>query len=292
MSADPNAEAQHLAGRVRDRIRESRAHLGRHGYFEEDTEIQLDHTGAETKRETRMYAVSPAPPDSEPDSRLISVDGRPPTADEREEDEERRADDKKDAAKSQERRREAVEDLRRGLTVRINGRETVDGHPTTILAFEPREGAHLRSRAGMFIRAMEGRVWVTSVGDIVKAEAQLTDDVTVGWGLIARVWRGSSLQARQQPQGEFWLPQDMTAEARGRTLLFRTFRTRYLVRFWGYRLGAPPDSLHSRDDDHPRAGCLPGAAAGLHAGRPCADRAANNQDVAGGRPQRLQRAPR
>jgi hypothetical protein len=263
--ADPATdEAQRLAARVRDRITESRNHLERHGYYEEDIEIQLGRSGAETSREARVYAVSPAAPGREPDSRLISVDGRPPTDEEREEDDERRADERdessKEALKGRERRREAVEDLRRGLIVRVEGRETIAGRQLTILAFEPRDGAKLRSRAGLFIRAMKGRIWVTPAGDIAKAEAELVDDVSVGWGLIARVWRGSSLRAQQQPQGDFWLPQDMTAEASGRTLLFRTFRTRYVVRFWGYKLGAAPSSLDSRNDDHPRLRRLPGAA--------------------------------
>jgi hypothetical protein len=238
-------EAHHLAARVRDRIMESRHQLERYGYFEEDIEIQLDRSGGEASREARVYAVSPAPPGGEPDSRLVSVDGRLPTADEREEDDERRADEREESdsesVKASERRREAVEDLRRGLNVRIEGRERVDGRQLTILAFEPRAGAKLRSRAGLFIRAMKGRIWVTPAGDIAKAEAELVDNVSVGWGLIARVWKGSSLRAHQQPQGNFWLPQDMTAEASGRTLLFRTFRTRYAVRFWGYKLGAPPE---------------------------------------------------
>lgn len=223
---------------------ESRNQLERYGYFEEDIEIQLDRSGAEASREARVYAVSPAPPGGDPDSRLVSVDGRSPTEEEREEDDERREDEREESssenARASERRREAVEDLRRGLTARIEGREVVAGRQLTILAFEPRPGAKLRSRAGLFIRAMKGRIWVTPAGDIAKAEAELVDDVSVGWGLIARVWKGSSLNAHQQPQGSFWLPQDMTAEARGRTLLFRTFRTRWVVRFWGYKLGAPP----------------------------------------------------
>lgn len=238
-------EALRLAARVRERITESRNQLDRYGYYEEDIEVQLDRSGGETSREARVYVVSPAPPGGDPDSRLISVDGRPPTPDEREEDEERRADEREDSGaelkKARERRREAVEDLRRGLTVRIDGRELVDGRQMTILAFEPRPDAKLRSRAGLFIRAMKGRIWVTPAGDIARAEAELIDDVSVGWGLIARVWKGASLRARQQPMGDVWLPLDMTAEARGRTLLFRTFRTRYLVRFWGYKLGAAPE---------------------------------------------------
>jgi hypothetical protein len=283
-------EAQLLAARVRDRIIESRVQLERYGYFEEDIEIQLDRAGAEVSREARVYAVSPAPPGGEPESRLVSVDGRAPTDDEREEDDERRAEEREEASresvKARERRREAVEDLRRGLTVRVDGREQVDGRQVTILAFEPRAGARLRSRAGLFIRAMRGRIWVTANGDIVRADAELIDDVSVGWGLIARVWKGASLHARQQPQGGHWLPQDMTAEARGRTLLFRTFRTRYVVRFWGYKLGAPPAQthLHSGDDDHPQLRRLTGPAVDLRVGRTGADRAAADQDLAGGRP--------
>jgi hypothetical protein len=240
-------EAQRLAARVRDRMLESRGLLDRYGYFEEDTEIQLDPSGAEESRETRVYVVSPAPPGGVSDSRLLTVNGKEPSPDEREEDEERRADDKSDASREsrddrQRRRREAVEDLRRGLTVQITGHEAIGGHQTTILAFEPRPGARLHSRMGLFIRAMRGRIWVTPAGEIVQIEAELVDNVSVGWGLIARIWKGSSLRARQQALNGAWLPHELTAEAQGRTLLFRTFRTRYAAKFWGFKLGATPTS--------------------------------------------------
>jgi hypothetical protein len=68
------------------------------------------------------------------------------------------------------------------------------------------------------------------------------DNVSVGWGLIARIWKGSSLRAQQQLKDGAWLPHKLDAEAQGRTLLFRTFRTRYAVKFWGFKLGAAPTS--------------------------------------------------
>jgi hypothetical protein len=237
-------ETQRLAARIRDRIIESRVLLERYGYFEQDTEIQLDRSGGERERETRVYAVTPAGQGREPDSRLISVDGRAPTQDEREEDDDRRQSDRRDSRSESksavQRRREAVEDLRRGLVVRIGGHQIIDGHNTTILAFEPRPGARLQSRAARFIRAMRGRVWATPEGDIVQVEAQLVDNVSVGWGIIARIWEGSWLRAKQQRQDGVWLPLEVTAEARGRTLLFRPLRMRYGAKFWGYRLGVAP----------------------------------------------------
>ena len=238
-------EAQRLATRIRDRIVESRARLEKYGYFEEDTEIKLDRNGGELEREARVYVVSPASNGGDPDTRLVSVNGKPPSEDERDEDDDRRErerDDVEEVSKSaSQRRREAVEDLRRGLMVKIDGREMVDGHRATILSFEPRPGARLQSRVGRFVRVMRGRVWATDNGDVVRVEARLDSDVSVGWGLIARIWEGSWLRATQQPHGGTWLPLDLTAEAQGRTLLFRTFRTRYAVRYWGYRLGAAPE---------------------------------------------------
>jgi hypothetical protein len=242
---EPADELQRLAARIRDRLLESRAQLDRYGYFEETTEIELDRNGVERSRETRVYAVSPASDGGDPDSRLVSVDGRPPTSEEREEDDERRADEgddsREDAQDASRRRRTAIEDLHRGLTLRIDGRASVGGQETTILRFEPRPDAQLRSRAARFIRAMRGRVWVTASGDVVQVDAELVDNISVGWGLIARIWRGSSLRGRQQRHDGVWLPLDLTAEAHGRTLLFRTFRTRYLVKYWGFRLGALPE---------------------------------------------------
>jgi hypothetical protein len=260
-------EAQRLAARIRDRIVESRARLEKYGYFEEDTEISLNRAGGEDERETRVYIVSPAANGFDPETRLMSVNGKPPSQDEREDDDERREREREDvesrSKSASQRRREAVEDLRRGLVVKIDGRETVDGHRATILAFEPRPDAHLQSRVGRFVRVMRGRVWATDAGDVVRVEARLDSDVSVGWGLIARIWQGSWLRANQQPHEGSWLPREMTAEAHGRTLLFRTFRTRYAVRYWGYRLGAAPEPTLSppaqpADAD---AGGLPGSSA-------------------------------
>ncbi|HEX2444688.1 MAG TPA: hypothetical protein VHJ77_12145 [Vicinamibacterales bacterium] len=243
--AQSSDEAQRLAARIRDRLVESRARLEKYGYFEEDTEIKLDRSGGEEERETRVYLVSPAPKGGEPDSRLVSVNGKPPSEDEREEDEERRERDREDvesrSTSASQRRRAAVEDLRRGLVVKIEGRETVDGHQATVLSFEPRPGAHLQSRVGRFVRVMRGRVWATDAGHVVRVEARLDSAVSVGWGLIARIWQGSWLRVNQQPHDGSWLPRELTAEAQGRTLLFRTFHTRYAVRYWGYRLGAAPE---------------------------------------------------
>jgi hypothetical protein len=243
--AQSSDEAQRLAARIRDRLVHSRAQLEKYGYFEEDTEIKLNRAGEEDEREARVYVVSPAANGGEPESRLVSVNGKPPSDDDLEDDEERREREREDvesrSKSASQRRREAVDDLRRGLVVKIEGRETVDGHQATILSFEPRPGAHLQSRVGRFIRAMRGRVWATDAGDVVRVEARLDSDVSVGWGLIARIWQGSWLRAKQQPLAGSWLPREMTAEAQGRTLLFRTFRTRYSVRYWGYRLGAAPE---------------------------------------------------
>jgi hypothetical protein len=224
--------------------------LDRYGYFEEDGEIELDRGGRERSRDIRVFVVQPAPPGGEPDSRLISVNGKPPSADERKEDDERRDGDRVDTSREASegrarRRQQTMEDLRRGLIVRIAGRAAIDGHETTLVTFEPRSGASLHSRAARFIRAMRGKLWVTAAGDIVRSEVELMDNVSVGWGLIARIWKGSWLHVRQQPQGGVWLPHEMTAEAQGRTLLFRTFRTRYAVRWWGYQRGAGPKAPDS-----------------------------------------------
>ena len=42
---------------------------------------------------------------------------------------------------------------------------------------------------------MRGRVWATDAGHVVRVEARLDSAVSVGWGLIARIWQ--ELAARQ-----------------------------------------------------------------------------------------------
>jgi hypothetical protein len=65
---------------------------------------------------------------------------------------------------------------------------------------------------------------------------QAIDDVSVGWGLVGRLHKGSRIVVERQRLGRQWLPWRLTFEASGRTLLFRTFDLNVVTEFSEYKL--------------------------------------------------------
>ena len=79
---------------------------------------------------------------------------------------------------------------------------------------------------GKTARKARGHAWVSEADyKIVRLEAEIIQDITVGLGLIGRLHKGSTVALRyRKVNGEIWLPAEMRFSASGRALLFRTFR--------------------------------------------------------------------
>ena len=89
----------------------------------------------------------------------------------------------------------------------IAGRDTLEGQPAIVVTFTPRPDASPRSREGRVARAFTGRAWVHEFEyEVMNVEAKAIDDVAFGWGMIAKLHRGSTARFTRRRIDGAWLP--------------------------------------------------------------------------------------
>jgi hypothetical protein len=70
----------------------------------------------------------------------------------------------------------------------------------------------------------------------VRAEAEALEDLTVGWGLIGRIHKGTFGRFdRTKINGEVWLPRRAEIKAAGRSLVFRSFQLDAVTEWSDYK---------------------------------------------------------
>jgi hypothetical protein len=188
--------------------------------------------------------------------RVLSEDGRTVPAQELEKGDRDRqkhveeyarklAKDPADAKAKQERERERrrreraenIDDVFRMFDVRMVGREALDGHDTILFALTPRRDAKPRTRAGGIMKNFTVRAWISeSDYELVRLDAEAIDTVSFGFGLFARVHKGSQASfQRRKVNGESWLPALATYSVSVRVGLLAVLRRGGTVEFSNYR---------------------------------------------------------
>ena len=221
-----------------------------------DPDLQKDFTFIERRRDVkvsalgkvsvgplRTFEVFPAADPARTYKRLIAVEGKPlDPAEQREREEaherdlaaeERRqlretpAQRARRLERGERERRERLailEDALRVFQASIVSREVVDGETMIVVALTPRAGADATTREGNWMRVFEGRGWfVERDGQMVRLDMHAVDDVSIGWGIVGRLHKGSRIVVERRPIRGVWLPWRLAFDATGRTLLFRTF---------------------------------------------------------------------
>lgn len=244
-------------------LREVRRHLqtddqAQHGYAYVETRRQekLDKSGRPQGQSVKVIESYPGFPGEDRWERVISEDGRPtPAAELAKQDRKRQeaaeafvraqrrqtASDRARSAREREkdlREREAtVDDAFKTFDVTLLGRETVDGYETVVLSFDPRPRVSTRTRVGGLLRHFHGRAWISeSDYELAKLDAEAIDDLSVGFGLLARLHKGSAMSfERTKVDGEVWLPLKATYAASARVLLLRRMRISGTSEFSNYR---------------------------------------------------------
>ena len=242
---------------------EARKHLAsndliqrRYSFRERTTELRLNPFGRSFGTgPVNVYEVYPHPEEELTYRRLIESDGRPISAEEMaEQDREyrdrlaswqrrlaregtsaralrlRKAADAK--AKDEAFAREAVD----MFDFQIVGRDTWQGQPAIVVTFTPRTNVSPRSREGRVARAFSGRAWIHEFDyEVMNVEAKAIDDVVFGWGMIAKLYRGSTARfSRQQVDGA-WLPTESRFEGTGRALMLRRAVIKFARDYYDYR---------------------------------------------------------
>ncbi|MCC7124922.1 MAG: hypothetical protein IT178_08740 [Acidobacteria bacterium] len=225
-------------------------------YVETRRERKLDASGKTLEEDVNVYESFPGLPGERRFQRQTQRDGQPvPAAELARVDRERqqkiaayrrRMDENPAQARAEEARARAkqrrqlsmwLDDAEAVYEFTMKGREVVNGHRTIVLGFTPRPNVTPRTREGRWMTHFAGTAWVSeSEFELVKLDAEALDTVTFGWGLFARVHKGSraSLE-RRKVDGDVWLPARASYTASARVMLVRMMRVGGTSEFSNYR---------------------------------------------------------
>jgi hypothetical protein len=258
----PLPDAETFRREARKRLRDDRAILSQYTYLERREEIDISAFGGVSEGPVKTYEVYPSKESGNTWKRLIAVDGEPLSEEELAENDrehQRHLREKENESPSERARRlrkeekeqqeeQAVLDEVFALyDMTMERREIVHGHPTIFVSLEPRADYEPKTKEGKWMKHVRIRAWVHEHDyEIVRVEADVLEDITVGWGLIGRVHKGSTaIFDRTKVNGEVWLPKRSEVKGTGRTLVFRPFAVDAVTEWWGYRKRTPRVSTTS-----------------------------------------------
>ena len=251
-AATPLPEPRAFFAEVRARLHTDDYLLDQYTFTERQTERQLDGKGKVRKKTSSLYEVYPSPEPGQTYRKLIERDGKPLSAEElakedrKQEAKEAKAwaklgsdDAQKRAAAEKSRRREteAIEELFRIHDFHIVGRETLDGRNAVLVTFSPRPGVEPATKEGKIFKKFAGRAWIDEEDrQLVRVEAELIDDFSIGFGFIAKLRKGARAELlRRKINHEIWLPAEARFAGNARVLLFRGLHIDTLSEYSDYK---------------------------------------------------------
>ncbi|HUS18949.1 MAG TPA: hypothetical protein VMZ25_04820 [Terriglobales bacterium] len=147
--------------------------------------------------------------------------------------------DKKRADQAADRRRtlELVRALPEALIYRYDGMEMVNGRETVRLRFRPNPDFSPTSKETYGLKSAAGTLWVDRAQiQIVRMEAELTENVYIGWGILGHINKGGRLELEQTLlPGNAWRISKLNLDATGKAFFFKTLRIKQRQSGWGYR---------------------------------------------------------
>jgi hypothetical protein len=150
-------------------------------------------------------------------------------------------------------RADMVNAIGKAFIFRWAGRVSVNGRPVVKLTFTPDPTYRSSARYAVIYAHSTGTAWVDeSSAQLIRADAQLTDDVSWGAGLIAKLFRGGQFTFEQREvEPNLWMPSHYAYDFEGRKFLFslsiheRMEYTEYL------RVGPPEEAVAVIRHEHP-----------------------------------------
>ena len=244
-------------------LRETRKHLqtdsvltSSYSYLETRKELRLDSNGRAVGESVKVFESYPGLPGEGRWERLISEDGKPvPPEELAKQDRERQkraeeyarrlaaqpaktaADQRREWEQRQRETARSADDIFRVYSVRMVGRETLDGHDTIAFVLTPRPDAKPQTREGGIMTHFVVRAWVSETDyELAKVEAEAVETVPFALGLLARLHKGSRLVfERRKVNGEVWLPARASYMGSARVALVKTIRRGGSSEFSNYK---------------------------------------------------------
>jgi hypothetical protein len=187
-------------------------------------------------------------------ARLIAVNGKPPTAEQRQKDDERlqalardpqaRAAKQKQQKDDEERTTRMVKALPDAFLYEYDGFEPGENGQLMIrLKFKPNPAFEAPSRELQVYYGMEGTVLIEPHSErLVRIQARLFKKVNFGWGILGHLDPGGRFDIQQsRVSGDRWEVTDMRLRFTGRILLFKSLDINQRETAFDYRRA--PDNL-------------------------------------------------
>jgi hypothetical protein len=130
-----------------------------------------------------------------------------------------------------------VDDIFIVFDIDMRGREVMEGHETIALSLTPRPQAKPRTHEGRQLQKFSLRAWINeSDHELVRLDAEAIDTLSMGFGVLARLHKGSQLSfLRRKVNDEVWLPAAVHFRGGVRVALVRTLRRSGTSEFSDYR---------------------------------------------------------
>ena len=121
------------------------------------------------------------------------------------------------------------------------GRETLNGHDCDVVELDPNPSFHPHSLLQDVLTHASAKIWVDHASDqLVRGEAHITRDFSVGGGILGKLYRGGvfSMEQAEVAPG-IWLPTRYQFDFTGRKFIF-TFEEHQLIEAAQFRRVGPP----------------------------------------------------
>ncbi|MGE3341837.1 MAG: hypothetical protein AB7L71_00260 [Vicinamibacterales bacterium] len=143
------------------------------------------------------------------------------------------------------RAQEMIEDVVAALQFGITGSTIRGDRPAITVAFGARPDARPRTREGRIAQKFEGTIWIDAEQhEVMHVEAVSTDDISFGFGLLAKLGKGTIGSLTREPIAPgLWMPTSLRLAGSGRAMLFlRKLSIDYAVDWWDYQPMAEGES--------------------------------------------------
>lgn len=245
----PPADVAAITREVRENLRRDYSTPRPFRWLEKRRDVDISRLGKVSVGPLRTFEVYPGVVDDY--KRLIAIDGKPlDPAELARRDAEHQENLRKKAEREQTespsrraarlareaeevRERDAIiEDASRVFAFTFECRETLDGEPMLVFNIKPRPDARVTTREGGWMKRSEGRIWISERGHhIARVQFTAFDDLSIGWGMVARIDAGSGFEYVRTKVNDVWLPAKLVMAGSGKTLLFRRFEVKTVTTF-------------------------------------------------------------
>jgi hypothetical protein len=251
----PLPDPQPFLERARVKLQTDDERQAAYVYQETRRQKRFDGSGRVTRDTVRLLESYPGLPGEERWNRVIAVNGKALTQAELDKQdherqakvaeyarklERRSAREQAEAARDRERERredaEKINDIFRVFTMKMLGREVLEGHDTIVFSLTPRPDARPRTREGKVFQHFAGRVWLSEDDqELARVQVEAIDTISFGLGMVARIHQGSKADYQRRKVDGVWLPAKFGYTGTVRVMLFKVVRVDSVSEFSNYR---------------------------------------------------------